>query len=397
MEIKIKRVNKKVKADETIEELSSLLLVSPEGVEVDNIYTKEESKSNDDDSTLSEVLGNDFSFRDRGAELRNIMYTNEELKELEDREGNVDDGSLVFDADRFLGSLIDDDEESISDTIIGSQIKGHSKRKSDEDEFRKDFADEFTLLYDSLKDYDKLEKQIEKIVGLNTQNNRVRGASKYINDGITNLITLKNQRLSTIKEIVNLKKITTDLRFKSEKNAGEDVKGDMGLIGSNLIQQVLSSGRADLVDAIKGPELNAMELLQSDSPGTLNDALTLSRSTYSDDERNNIDDMISKRLAEEGNPGRSEEADKLIKYESVGAKVHVRRYIDSDEYEFVAVDKYGNEIYDYPVPDVDDSDVGELQFSGKIAVDRRGLQYRVEEVYENEDNNPESSGDYYKD
>ncbi|MNJ05109.1 hypothetical protein D3C73_1662220 [compost metagenome] len=64
----------------------------------------------------------------------------------------------------------------------------------------------------------------------------------------------------------------------------------------------------------------------------------------------------------------------------MGVTVNIRRYIDSGEYEFYAVDKQGNEIVGYPLPSEDM--VGRIKFSSdyRSASDKYGRIYRVNEI-----------------
>lgn len=378
---------------ETLEELSEL--TDQPLMYADMLLSKE--KSVEDNEIISKVTSEEVDEEEEGiADLIgdiDIMGTGK-VASPEGEEDEDGDINSYFAIDKMIDEIIEPSEETIgsdiSSNIISGQIGRHKKRQNSEDKFRKEFADELTLLYDLIKDMEQVEKEIRSAMGINDRRRKIRGVSKNINDAFTNIINLKKQRLDIVKEITRLRKDIIDLGLKErrlDKDSGEGAQQNIGLAGSALIQEILQTGRKSIVDAVTAPEREVNDLMSTISEDDNNSAekfenmRRIAHNTYSDDEEMSLEEKMIQRLSTE-DTGRSKEGDLNLKYERDGVEVRVRRFVDTDEYEFFAVNKRGEIVPDYPLPDIDR--IGEIKFSGKLAVDRRGVQYVVEDEYSDE-------------
>ncbi|MMZ42332.1 hypothetical protein D1872_38530 [compost metagenome] len=266
----------------------------------------------------------------------------------------------------------DETDDDLSDEIIEEGKRNYDKMKKEEDQFNKDFAEPMGLLYDLLDDVSKFSKDLDKTYK-SMENSKVRGTSKYKNDLIMSMLNAKSTRLSVIKEIGSMKKTIIDLGLKAkDKNKDSDAAQSNDILVSKYMQSVLGDvGRSNFVQSIG-------------AGGGYNPAMDMSSVSHNHDTSaydDETDDAIEERLAQlGGNQYRSDEGNLQIMYESMGVTVNIRRYIDSGEYEFYAVDKQGNEIVGYPLPSEDM--VGRIKFSSdyRSASDKYGRIYRVNEI-----------------
>lgn len=303
-----------------------------------------------------------------------------------DPNGGID---IDVDLNDVIDELFDEDGNPIADPIIDEQRKGYKKRKNDKNPYKKEFAEEMTLLYDVYSDVSGLAKELEKSVK-STQNSRVRGTSKNFNETISNLISARSTQLQILKEMTSVKKTIADLRLKEEaKKGNNDDNKNQSLLASNYLQQVLNAGRNNFVQQIRGttrPGFLVDSYLPSDSDsddgygdddspvraGTLEEFSGVVPG-YTDDEEVEMNEYLLHRLEEEGNPFRSDDGDKLIQYEKRGVEVCIKRDLSTGEYEFIAVDRDNQIVHDYPLP----SSTGKIKFNGHNATDRYGVIYKV--------------------
>lgn len=309
----------------------------------------------------------------------NVSFDFSLISNDEDPESGID---LGINLDEVIDELYDEDGNPIADPIIDEQRKGYKKRKNDKNPFKKEFAEEMTLLYDVYSNVSDLAKDLEKLVK-STQNSRVRGTSKNFNETIGNLISARSTQLSILKEMTSVKKTIADLKLKEDakKNNNDDNKNS-ALLASTYLQQVLNAGRNNFVQKVRGttrPGFLVDSYLpteeeddDSSDTGTLADFAGVVPG-YSDDEEVEMNEYLMQRLEDEGNPFRSDDGDKLIQYEKRGVQVCVKRDNATGEYEFIAVDRDNQIVHDYPLP----KNTGKMKFAGPNATDRYGVTYKV--------------------
>lgn len=293
----------------------------------------------------------------------------DEEEQIEDgkSEQEIDEESLL-DVDLILREI---EEEELDDTIIGEQKKNYKKNKKDNNDFKKEFADELALLYNLLDETSKFGKNLEKDLS-QLKGSKVRGVSKYTNDLTELILTSKQNKLNILKEITSVKKTIADLKMKAE---AKDKQKDNGTnspeyLASAYLRSILNHGRSDFISSL------------SNSPIDSDSSPILSNNDYIDDED---DDKYTKfmmdRLDNDDNPYRSPEGTKYIEYENDDVKLYVKKCIDTGEWEFVALNKNGQQIHDYPVPSK--RDAGRMKFSddGNYVTDSKGRMYNVIEYF----------------
>lgn len=270
--------------------------------------------------------------------------------------------------------LNDEREQDIEGDIVGFQKNNYDKLKKGENPYKKEFAEELTLLYNLLDDVTKYGKKLEKKYD-SMENAKTRGVSKYTMELANSILQGKTSKLQIIKEIASIKKTIADLKIKADgKNNKNDANGGMSndALAVSYLQNIIKHGRTSFVNALtKGPEVNddddqiEIEGWDMDSnPDAFN--------------YDNYQSTIEERLAKEKNVYRdSPEGDKYIEYEHMGVKLYIKRCIDTGDWEMVALDKNQQQIYDYPIPDA--SSLGKMKFTddGAYASDKFGRTYKV--------------------
>lgn len=345
-----------VTTDSLIDEINSLSTSKKEPKE-ETFYmitdNKKEKKKDKKKKKKKSVLSGAFDIDDEPSDM------------------NEDDGIMLLDAEEIL---LDLEEESIDESIIGEQKKGYKKLKKQEN-YKKEFAEELTLLYNLLDETSRFGKDLEKkYKALDGQ--KVRGVSKYTNDLGQLVLTAKANKLSILKEISGIKKTIADLQLKDAKTNSANDKAGMSAehMANAYFKNILNHGRTDFIK----------RMTDEDTPDSIYDQIEMRKSMgyegLSEPDINDYSDIFEERLRNEQG-FRSEAGDKYIEYENLGVKLIVKKCIDTGEWEFVAIDKYNNIVDDYPVPTK--REAGRMKFSddGSYCTDEKGRMYKLQEYY----------------
>lgn len=272
-------------------------------------------------------------------------------------------------------------EESDKD-IIKEQKKGYKKLKKDENPYKKEFAEELTILYNLLDETGKFGKSLERDLAA-LKGSKARGVSKYTNDLAELILTSKNSKLSILKEISAIKKTVADLKLKAdakEKSKNSDNNNNPEYLASAYFKNIMNHGRSNFVsgfgtggndDAYNDPYEETITRLESNNIG----------GNITNDDYDDYTQIMMERLRTDGNGYRSEAGSKYIEYEPRGVQIYVKKCIDTGEWEFVALDKNNIQIDDYPLPTK--RDAGRMKFSddGRYATDSKGRIYNLIEFY----------------
>lgn len=299
----------------------------------------------------------------------------EDIEENGEREDSPELDENLIDLDE----IFKEDDDSIDSDIIDEQKRGYDKLKKQENLYKKEFAEELTLLYNLLDEINRFSKDLEKrYKGL--ESSKVRGTSKYINDLIQNILSSKQSKLAVLREIANIKRGISELKIKDMKaKDGQQEKASSEYLAANYLQQILKYGRSNFVrdfGTVRDDDdidrmIDKIESHDSDNDGIDSDELMR---------------VIDERLEKVDNPFRSSDGDKYIQYENKGVKVWIRRCIDTGEWDFVAYDKDQQEVEDYPLPSK--KDVGKVKFTedGRMATDSLGRTYKVTNYFSPDNN-----------
>ena len=262
--------------------------------------------------------------------------------------------------------------EEISEKLTRKGKRSYDKYKEDENEFKKEFAEELTMLYDLLDDANKFNKKLIKKYD-SIDGSKAKGTSKYLNDLIASVLTSNTNKLQIIKEITNLKKTIQELKIKSDGKYAKMGDDSLESQANSFFSNIMSVGRNNFISALNGDDMQFVDVEYS-SDTDIEYANTLP------DVQNEIHDRINERLMNEDSL-RSTEAEKYIIYENLQPEYKILRSAMDNTWEVIAVDKDGHRIHDYPVPSK--KDLGRMKFSsdGNYATDAYGRSYKVIEHY----------------
>jgi len=252
--------------------------------------------------------------------------------------------------------------------------QSYSKYKEDENEYKKEFAEELAMLYDLLDEANKFNKKLTKKFDA-IDGNKAKGTSKYLNDLIESVLSSTTNRLQIIKEINTLKKNIQELKIKSDgKYAKMGGDGSLEDDANSFFQNIMGVGRNNFVSALNGDT----DFHISSSDYSSDDDIEYANALP--DAHNAIHDMINERLESEGTT-RSSDADMYIIYENLKPELIVMYSVVDNTWEMVAIDKDGQRIQGYPVPTK--KELGKMKFSQdkKFATDAYGRSYKVMEKY----------------
>ena len=270
-----------------------------------------------------------------------------------------------------------DNGEYMEDPLDKYSRKGkrsYDKYKEDENEFKKEFAEELTMLYDLLAETNKFNKKLSKKYD-DMEGKKAKGTSKYTSDLIESMLSATSTRLQIIKEINTLKKNIQELKIKSDgKYAKMGGDGSLEDDANSFFQNIMGVGRNNFVSALNGdPDFHV-----TDSDYSTDDDIEYAN--VLPDAHNAIHEMINERLESEGT-NRSSDADMYIIYENLKPELIVMYSVVDNTWEMIAVDKNGQRIQGYPVPTK--KDLGKMKFSQdkKFATDAYGRSYKVMEKY----------------
>ena len=304
-------------------------------------------------------------------------FDTDEDYDVTDRNREIEEDDLL-DLDNLILDIRSDDE---NENIIKEQKKGYKKLKKNENEYKKEFAEELTLLYSLLDETSKFGKDLEKELS-SIKGTKTRGISKYTNDLAELVLTTKQNKLNILKEITSVKKTIADLKIKVDAKSKDKEGGGNNPehLASAYFKNILNHGRGNFISSLSNSSVSDDDN-DGDTYGSFIEKMEIARKQSEESEEDKFNQFMIDRLNSMENPYRSEAGTKYIEYENFGVKLYVKKCIDTGEWEFIAIDKNGRQIYDYPLPSK--RDAGRMKFSddGAYATDSKGRIYNVKEYY----------------
>lgn len=320
-----------------------------------------------DNSNFDNSYNEDYDFI---SDYENMMQEIEEQEPI--------DIIPQFDEDTDFYSAIDnwDNEyvEEISEKLTKKGKRSYDKYKEDENEFKKEFAEELTMLYDLLDDANKFSKKLSKKYD-SIDGSKAKGTSKYLNDLIASVLTSNTNKLQIIKEITNLKKTIQELKIKADGKKGNISDGDGSLENqaNDFFSNIMGVGRNNFLAALNGDPDSQLSSSEYSSDNDIEYVNSLPEA------QEELHEKINERLMNESS--RSVEGDKYIIYENLQPELVIMYNVLDNSWDMIAVDKDGQRIIDYPVPTK--KELGKMKFSSdhKFATDAYGRSYKCMEKY----------------
>ena len=231
----------------------------------------------------------------------------------------------------------------------GKKKKKKKKEKEGPKDYYDDFAPEIGLMRNMLEDATKFTDSLQKrYYALESTRSSARGVGKFTTDLISSINQSRSVSSQLLNNITSLKKSIADLNMKERKEAAAANGGDgedLSNFSASFLRKLIQQDRSDA--AMYG------------------DAVPISG------DEDDIFDNISELLADNG---RSDEVDKYLKYENRNVELVAYVDPDTDAYEIKAIAEDGEELYDYPIPEVERMDINH---STEIATDEYHTRYRI--------------------
>ena len=231
----------------------------------------------------------------------------------------------------------------------GKKKKKKKKEKEGPKDYYDDFAPEIGLMKNMLEDATKFTDSLQKrYYALESTKSSARGVGKFTTDLISSINQSRSVSSQLLNNITSLKKSIADLNMKERKEAAAANGGDgedLSNFSASFLRKLIQQDRSDA--AMYG------------------DAVPISG------DEDDIFDNISELLADNG---RSDEVDKYLKYENRNVELVAYVDPDTDAYEIKAIAEDGEELYDYPIPEVERMDINH---STEIATDEYHTRYRI--------------------
>lgn len=353
------------------------------------------------ESKLDHIIGDVDSLSpvNQDFDTESLLDFAKEIKKSTKKRRNA----LEFDADKFMNGE-------------GKKRKEHAELVK---KYHKLFSKEESLVLALLKEADADTKMIRTALSGLMGNASIRGVmGKVATDLASALISANGNRLAIIKQIAEFKKIANDYAFKEEGRKKDDTEGtlDQEVLGANALKSLFSQSTKDFnstlrqADSVSEEEFANLERrasMANNYQQQMQEAPATEEETYSTGvigkDGNVLEHLTPERepvqfdsdmeahmreledeLREKGDELalRSEAGDNLIRNESRGVRIKIRRWLtDEGEYdwEFVAVDKEGLIVSDYEVPDKAKMKISWNDENG-FAKDRLGRTYEVIDV-----------------
>lgn len=329
----------------------------------------DKDKSLTDNSNFDNSYNDDYDFIQDYENMMKEIEEQEPIDIIPDMDENTDFYEAIDNWDNYYY------EEDVSEQIIKKGKRTYNNCKKDEDnEFKKEFKEELTMLYDLLDDSNKFNKKLIKKYD-SIDGSKAKGTSKYLNDLIASILTSNTNKLQIIKEITNLKKTIQELKIKADgKKANVDTESLEGQANS-FFRDIMSVGRNNFVSALNGDPDTQLSHYDYSSDDDIEYANSLPEA------QEELHNRINERLVNEAGTSRSAEADKYIIYENLKPELIVLYNNLDNSWEMVAVDKDGQRINDYPVPTR--AELGKVKFSqdGRFMTDGYGRSYKCIDRY----------------
>lgn len=338
--------------------------------EEEKVTKKKEKKKEKKDKKKKSKKGSLIAELDVDVIYGNTFLSSGDDDDEDDNDIMIRDSSKQIDIDRLFE---DDDYDDEMESIIYDQKKSYKKNKKAEG-YTKHFAEELSLLYGLLDEANSFGSDLDKLYQGMIKNSR--GFSKNTTELINSILSAKQTKLSVLKEISSLKKTIADLTLKESKNSGDSSAiGSVNTLAASYLNNIIKHGRNNFINAVNGVDDDYEQ-----RSGDIDDFISRAGDYEDDEERESLNDEILQSLEEDSKYMRSDESDAFIRNESKEVNVKVERNVGTGEWDFIAIDKNGLTVWDYPLPDK--SKVSPVTFTsdGTFCTDKYGRSYKVIET-----------------
>lgn len=263
--------------------------------------------------------------------------------------------------------------------------------KDDVDFYEQRFSSSLVLLTDSLKEINDTivdnKRYLNELKSGQIGEHRIKMSPMTIASQMGNIASLINTKLSAIKQITDVNKSISDLEIKKFNN---DIKVNGGKkegseTNTNLLMDQVFDKLINHNNEIKKAEKELYDEEDDDKKKSKkkkekikdddDDNDKKSKKKKEKKEYDSIDDRINS-LMESGELEFTDN-ESAFKYERDGVEIAIQKKLKTSEWEFIALNSDGDELFDYPLPDK--KNIGKVKFDEKsdTAKDALGQKYNV--------------------
>lgn len=246
----------------------------------------------------------------------------------------------------------------------GGKGKKEKKKKNDGKTLshKKEFEPEMALLRNLQISQSEFVSSLQKKYDqMENTKSTARGIGKFTTDLIDSINGARSLALQITEKIISTKKSIADLDFKERKEFGSNnnEQANINNYASAYLKQIVGAGRNNVVG-----QPHAYENLE----------------TSNNDVGDDMDELFESITESLGDSGRSEDAEKYLQYENDHIELSVIWHdaVSSDDlnmkYDFIAHDKDGNIVTDYPLPQKTKMNIN---MSTSTATDIYGNKYKL--------------------
>lgn len=230
----------------------------------------------------------------------------------------------------------------------GKKKKKKKKKDGELTDFNKEFEPEQLMIDEVLKDHcrflDDLQRQYYEMTKTKSS---ARGVGKYTTDLASSISDARKLTLDIVKEKASIKKTVADLKMKEKKDLSAknnaDNDDELGFYSAKVLKNMIN-------DTSERDDIKEMGI--------------------SDD----LEDLYDNINNEIEHTSDEEETNKYLKYEKAGVNIYLATDKSTGENYFVAKDKDGNDIPDYPLPEMEDVTINERTGFG---TDKYNREYKI--------------------
>lgn len=217
---------------------------------------------------------------------------------------------------------------------IGRKYARETSAAAAESEVEKQFAsseEKLKTIYDDItRDLADVSKDINQMRSVSRGRN-----NKAISEMVSSKTSLHSARIQAVKEMNSIKKARFDMKMKERAVKASDSAFSGSDISANTFKNLFSAGRSNLMESIGGY-------------GSISGAHTV---PIDDSNLDLSDEEIEERYFSE-EPIEESEGDVYLKYEHLDPHYELVLGPDNTPIEIRGVDRDGNVLPDYPLPDM---------------------------------------------
>lgn len=219
------------------------------------------------------------------------------------------------------------------------------KEEREKKDFEKKFEEPITLFRQTIIEVDKTLQEIDELIK-ETKESRARNKAVMLKDLLSAKGTLFGNKTANARAMGDLQKVRIDLELKKNKessaaSAGTDSTAQSINMMSKLFPQVVAGGKKNIISSDDSDKKKKKDKEKDNDDFLSKKDKKKKKKKYTDDDDNTFDKLAAEMI-------RNGEIELTPHEANIGMegkyKVAVRKSYKNHDWEFMAIDNYGNEI-----------------------------------------------------